>query len=99
MMEAELGSMATLAGIGLFQTELAANQVPLKLALPVVAGVTVMLKGGSEAEATPSLTLSTMLEYVPVCALAGVPESWPVAMLKLAQVGLFVIENDRVLPD
>jgi hypothetical protein len=100
MMEAELGSTTTLAGIGLFQTELAANQVPLKLALPVVvAGVTVMLKGGSELEATPSLTLSTMLEYVPVCVLAGVPESWPVAMLKLAQAGMFVIENDRLLPD
>ena len=94
-----MGSTTTLAAMGVFQTELAANQVPLKLALPVVAAVTVMLKGGSELEATPSLTLSTMLEYVPVCVLAGVPESWPVAMLKLAQAGMFVIENDRLLPD
>jgi hypothetical protein len=37
MIEAELGSMATLPGIGVFQTELGANQVPLKLApLPLV---------------------------------------------------------------
>jgi hypothetical protein len=43
MMEAELGSTTTLAGMGLFQTELAANQVPLKLAPPAVLTATVVL--------------------------------------------------------
>ena len=42
-MEAELGSMATLAGIGVFQTELGANQVPLKLAPLVALTATVVL--------------------------------------------------------
>ena len=36
---------------------------------------------------------------MPVLAEGGVPLSCPVAMLKFAQDGLFVIENDRVLPD
>src|SRR5215469_7325985 len=43
MMEAELGSTTTLAGMGLFQTELAANQVPLKLAPLAALTATVVL--------------------------------------------------------
>src|SRR5215472_16442926 len=43
MIEAELGSTTTLAGMGLFQTELAANQVPLKLAPLLVLTATVVL--------------------------------------------------------
>jgi hypothetical protein len=43
--------------------------------------LTTILKGASELELTPSLTLSTMFEYVPVCVLLGVPERRPVAML------------------
>jgi hypothetical protein len=73
-----------------------ATQLSVALLVVGVAGVTVILKGESELEATPSLTLRTMLEYVPVCVLAGVPESWPVAMLKLAQVGLFCTEKASV---
>lgn len=34
MIEAELASMTTLPGMGVFQTELGANQVPLKLGEP-----------------------------------------------------------------
>ncbi len=42
MIAAELGSMTGFAGIGVFQTELDANQVPLKLAPPpLVLTVTV----------------------------------------------------------
>jgi hypothetical protein len=43
MIEAELGSMATLPGIGVFHTELGANQVPLKLAPLAVLTATVVL--------------------------------------------------------
>jgi hypothetical protein len=60
--------------------------------------LTAILKGGSEAEPTPSLTVSTMFEYVPVCVLLGVPERRPVAMLKLAHTGLFCTEKDNVAP-
>ena len=41
MISAELGSMTTLPGIGVFQTELGANQVPLKLAPPLDPPLTV----------------------------------------------------------
>ena len=41
MIAAELGSMTTLPGIGVFQTELGANQVPLKLAPPLDPPLTV----------------------------------------------------------
>jgi len=64
-----------------------------------VAAVTCMENAGRLAEAVPSLTLMMIPEYVPVLAAGGVPLSCPVAMLKFAQDGLFVIENDRVLPD
>ncbi len=39
----------------------------------------------------PSLTAMTMFEYVPTCAAVGVPDNWPVLVLKVAQVGLFVM--------
>ena len=45
-MEAELGSMATLPGIGVFQTELGANQVPLKLALLVLTATVALAVAG-----------------------------------------------------
>src|SRR5579883_834466 len=62
----------------------------------VCAALTLIVKGASAAEAVPSLALMVMLASV--CALAGVPESWPVAMLKLAQLGLLLTENDSVFP-
>src|SRR4029077_18261268 len=69
-------------------------------ALPVVTGglITVTLKAGSALAAVPSLALITILAYVPVCALLGVPSSCPLAILKLAQAGLFCTENDSSLP-
>ena len=39
-----------------------------------------------------------MFEYVPVCALLGVPDSLPVVVLNVAQAGLFVMLNVSVLP-
>ena len=55
MMEAELGSTTTLAGMGVFQTELAANHVPLKLAPPVLLlTVTVALALAGVVPVAPS---------------------------------------------
>jgi hypothetical protein len=48
-----------------------------------------MANDGSEALLVPSLTVMMMLEYVPVCALVGVPLSLPFDVLKLAHAGLF----------
>jgi len=55
-------------------------------------------KGGSDALAVPSDTEIVMPLYVPAWVLAGVPDSDPVALLKLAHAGLFVIENVSVSP-
>ena len=46
----------------------------------------------------PSLTLMAMFEYMPVCALLGVPDSLPVVVLNVAQAGLFVMLNASVSP-
>jgi len=62
------------------------------------AELTVMLKAGNEREFVPSLTLRMMLGYTPVCILFGVPESRPLAMLRLAQAGLFCTEKASVAP-
>ena len=45
--------MTALAGIGVFQTELGANQVPLKLAPPVLLTVTVALLLAGELPVAP----------------------------------------------
>jgi hypothetical protein len=62
----------------------------------LVAARTVIVNAGSEALAEPSLTLITMLVKVPT--LLGVPESRPVVVLNTAQLGLFWMENESVLP-
>jgi hypothetical protein len=48
---------------------------------------TLIEKGASEVRARPSLTLMMMFLKVPTFVLLGVPESWPVAELKLAHDG------------
>src|SRR5262245_25862253 len=60
------------------------------------AAATVMPDAGSDAVAVPSLTLMTMLLYVP--AVVGVPDSLPVVVLNVAHVGLFVMANVSVSP-
>ena len=52
--------------------------------------MTVMPNAGSEAEAVAVRAWMAMLLNVPTFEAEGVPESWPFAMLKLAQVGLLV---------
>ena len=55
--------------------------------------------GASAAEVFPSLTLITMLANVPTLELAGVPLSVPLAMLKVAQDGMFWMLKLSVPPD
>jgi hypothetical protein len=63
------------------------------------AAFTVIANADNEADALPSLTLITTPEVVPTSAAAGVPLSCPLAVLKLAQEGWFVMEKVRALPD
>ena len=46
-----------------------------------------MENGASEALARPSLTDTTMFEYVPTCVVDGVPDRRPVRELNDAQAG------------
>ena len=62
------------------------------------AALTVIANVGREAFATPSVTPITIPGSVPTSAAAGVPLSCPVAMLKFAHEGLFVMEKVRPLP-
>ncbi|HXQ21003.1 MAG TPA: hypothetical protein VN812_04970 [Candidatus Acidoferrales bacterium] len=68
---------------------------------PVIVGgaevVTVIVNGARDADAVPSLTEIVMLAYVPTLAAGGVPDSWPVAVLNVAQAGWFSIANRCVL--
>ena len=59
---------------------------------------TVTANAASEALEVPSLTDITMPEVVPTAVVAGVPDSWPEAMLNVAQLGLFCTLKLRVLP-
>src|SRR6185437_3711855 len=59
---------------------------------------TVIVNAASAALVVPSLTVITMPASVPTSPLAGVPLSCPLAMLKLAQLGLFWILKLSVLP-
>jgi hypothetical protein len=65
---------------------------------PSESWFTAMLKAGSEAETLPSLTLTTMFEYVPTLAASGVPEILPVVVLNVAQEGLLAIEKVSASP-
>ena len=90
-MEAELGSMTTLPGIGVFQTEFGANQVPLKLAPLVVLTATVVLW---EAGVVPLAPLQVRVNVVvalsaPVLALpvvGSLPDHPPEAVQLVAFV-------------
>jgi hypothetical protein len=57
-----------------------------------------MVNPANDAVDVPSLTDITMLPEVPTLAAAGVPESIPVVLLNVAQLGRFEIENDSVPP-
>jgi hypothetical protein len=61
-----------------------------------VDDVTVSVNDASDAEELPSDTLILTPDVVPVAL--GVPLSFPVPVLKLAQEGLFEMENVSVLP-
>src|SRR6185312_9998232 len=60
------------------------------------AAVTCRANAGSAALILPSLTLMRMPDVV--LTVVGVPDSRPVEASKLAQPGLFAIENVSALP-
>jgi hypothetical protein len=60
--------------------------------------LTAIANAGSCAVACPSLTLITMLLYVPTLLAAGVPCNRPVVALNVAHDGAFVIEYVNGLP-
>lgn len=64
----------------------------------VVAALTVIENAAKLADRLPSDAVMTMPEVVPTCELLGVPLKRPVVLLKLAHVGLFVMENASVSP-
>jgi hypothetical protein len=61
--------------------------VPLPVPVPVPAATTLIAKAGRDAVALPLLTVIKIFEETPT--LGGVPESCPVAILKVAHEGLF----------
>ena len=70
----------------------------LRVTLPDATCATVIENDGRSVVATPSDTAMTMPEYVPTPAAVGVPESRPVVVEKLAQLGLLCMLNASVLP-
>jgi len=63
--------------------------LPLMTGMSGALGVTTIAKVLSAALVVPSLTRMVMSEYVPTCAGLGVPDSSPVAVLNVAQIGRF----------
>jgi len=61
------------------------------------AGLTMMVKVGSEAACAPSLTLITIGLEVPTSVAAGVPLSLPVFVLNAAHAGLPVMAKVSLL--
>ena len=59
---------------------------------------TVIVNAGSAVLKVPSLTLMTMFAKLPTFVPAGVPESSPVALLKLAQEGRCATAKLSALP-
>lgn len=72
--------------------------VQVSVAEPFATSLTVMENEDNEVVALPSLTRITMFEYVPTCALVGVPDKRPVDVLKLAHAGLLEILNVNESP-
>ena len=64
----------------------------------VTTSITWIENGGKLAVACPSLTLIVMLAYTPASPLPGVPNSAPVAVLKLAQAGRLLMLNVKLSP-
>ena len=69
--------------------------------VPEISGgefVTVIENGASGVDAWPSLTLMTRFEYVPVCAVAGVPWSRPLVESNVAHGGVALMLKLNVVP-
>ncbi len=62
------------------------------------AFATMIANAGREELLDPSLTLITMPGSVPTFAAAGMPDSWPVLLLKVAHEGFAEIEKVSFVP-
>jgi len=51
------------------------------------------VKAGKDMVERPSLTRITIFEYVPTCALVGVPDNRPVDVSNVAQLGRLEMLN------
>jgi hypothetical protein len=65
--------------------------VQLSAAPPEETSTTLIEKARSAVVARPSLTLIVTLAYEPTCVALGVPESKPLLVLNVAQLGRFAI--------
>ena len=72
--------------------------MPLMTGVSDALSVTTFAKLLRLALEVPSLTTMVMFEYVPTCAELGVPDSSPVDVLKVAQLGRLLIANVSALP-
>ena len=72
--------------------------LPLMVGARLASLETTIENAGSERLTSPSVTRIRMLLYVPTCAAEGVPVNRPVAVLNVAQAGLFCTENVSRLP-
>jgi hypothetical protein len=71
--------------------------VPEIVGARFAAALTVIANGASDTPAaSPSLTLMTMPLNVPTFWLVGVPDSRPVPVLNVAQLGMFAIVKPSV---
>ena len=75
---------------------LVVGTVQFKVTVPLC--LTVIEKVGREAVKAPSVAVMLIFAKVPTFELLGVPESCPVAMLKVAHAGLFWILKPTVPP-
>src|SRR5918995_4787364 len=72
--------------------------VPLIVGALLDEPTTVIVNGVSPALTLPSLTLIWTFEYVPTLADVGVPDSCPVALLKLIHDGRLTIPKGIASP-
>ena len=75
-----------------------ATQVTVAVPLALWVSTTLIEKAGKDVLTPPAEALMTIFGYEPTCAVFGVPESSPVVVLKLAQLGSPAMEKVRVSP-